>query len=167
MSRRILVAIALLSASCGGTTDAAERLTPSVSLDSTIQSVNFRDAEAFAYEIPDPAGVPNYSVFISPRDSHTRCVPSGMDYEKGRPAYSLRFNGGPNPIDPKRPGWCGFALHGTWIPNVAASEVYVSEGSTAGTAVSRRAEGDHVEVEADLVFPSGTVRGTVVAIICR
>lgn len=55
----------------------------------------------------------------------------------------------------------------TWIPDVAANEGYVSQESTSGTATRGRVVGDHVEVEGDFTFPSGSVHGKVVAVICR
>ncbi len=172
MSLRVLVVLGLLSVSCAGATGPSDQLTPSVGLDSTFERVSIRDSTAFAYEVKDakdPTGATIYSVFVMNREQNARRTIGGMRMDTGRARFELRFNAGPR----NHVARDGYAPNGELIEMAPSAEGYPSENSyrsdhaTAGTAWSGRTDADHVEVDADFVFPSGSVHGMVVATICR
>jgi hypothetical protein len=161
MSSRILIVLGLLSASCASAPepDTRERLAPGVQLDSNFTAVDFQDSDAFAYESKDPTGATIYRIFVGNRSKNTRCIRGGMTYDPGQSGFDLRFNAGPRDHVARD----GYAPRGYWI----VDDPYRTEDATVGTAFTKRTDANHVEVEADFVFPSGTVRGTVVATVCR
>lgn len=136
--------------SCG----AEEPAEPRVDIEGVVAGRSLDGAMAIAFEKND-AGSTWYWVFVHSGDAKTRCNgPEGMTSAKV-PDVELRFHAGSAGRDPAG-RWQDFTN--------GASRIADARG---GSARVREVTGDRVAVELDLTFDSGSLRGDVVAVICR